>query len=350
MEPENMTNKTEQEPHFTVTELGTEKGTLGYGKSEKISYEKQKSKELFELMSAKAMEIIKSGIAMKKITEKDDGCFDGRPTKGLVIRAQEGKKEIRPIDKPNHERPMVAGAGYTTTVPIRIATGERGETVEGDYQETAAVLADEGVVCGAHTAEAHEDGDCGCGALTKQKEIMRNATQTYKQEIKGGVAALMAEAGAEFNETVYEVSLDRWDEALDDEVYFSGSTGTSRSETILASQDAINETIGEGELLGVTKELAGSHNEWFLTVNFKEDYTFSQETFRALMMHHFPGVDIAELPQVFPLDAHRLVTLAKAATAKQPENFTQGLQAGIAYQLGTAAELTDGSLPVFIIK
>ena len=67
------------------------------------------------------------------------------------------------------------------------------------------------------------------------------------------------------------------------------------------------------------------------------------------MIHHFPGVDEAEFPQVFPLDAPRIGELATALADDEGE-VVKAAQAGFAYQLGTAAELTDGTLPVFVIK
>ena len=70
------------------------------------------------------------------------------------------------------------------------------------------------------------------------------------------------------------------------------------------------------------------------------------------MRERFPDSEDSELPQVFVVDVPRIVELAQAVSLNKPvENaFAIALQAGVSYQLATAATLTDGSLRVFINK
>lgn len=336
----------EHEQPYEVTLFGT----MGFGNPNAgISLEKHASEELFEQMRDKAAEIITSGAAMVAVTETDDGCFDGRPTGGLVERDSEGTRGIRVIDA-EHERPMVAGGGYATGTTIRIALGEHGESIDEAIQATGRTLYEKGIVCGAHTGPVHGEGTCGCGAIDLMDKNMANAVSTYSEGIKTATQAIVeGVVGVQFDEASYEKAMKNWREALEDETYFATSTGASRSEAILATQDAINEANPNGTLEAVTKDLEGKHNEWFLTINTVEGKTFSQAKFRALMAEHFPTTDPADLPQVFPLDAYRLGELTKASV-KDDEAFMTGLEASIAYQLGTAAELTDGTLPIYIIK
>lgn len=340
-----MINTTEQEEQYIVTQLGP----LNFGNPEAtISYEKRDNQEILEQINAKTVEIIKNGWAMTDITEPDDGCFDGREAEGLAVQSQDGVVVTKEIDKPNHERPLVAGGGYANAVVIRIATGNRGENIEDDYRTVPFVLKENGVVCGAHRAKAHAEGICGCGNIDKQKQILKDASVNYFAPIKEVTQTLTEAMGYKFDNDRYDSSMQAWDEAVEDPKYFAGSTGDSRSKVIMEIQDEINNLSGDGKLLTVTKNLIGEHNEKYITINLREGKKFSQSRLRNLLSREFPGVDSTHFPQVFSLDAPRLVEITEAL--EEPENTLTGLQASLAYQIATAAELTDGSLPVFVIK
>lgn len=65
---------------------------LGYGNPEAtISYTKHKENgELTEPVEAAMVEIITSGECLVEVTEKDDGCIDGRPAIRVTYADAEG--------------------------------------------------------------------------------------------------------------------------------------------------------------------------------------------------------------------------------------------------------------------
>lgn len=278
MEPQTMIEK-EPTMEMTITELPP----MGYGNPDSsISYDKQrKNGELRPLVDEAAQEFIRSKEGIVPVQEKDDGCIDGRPTEALYL-AENGQVITKPAHNENHERAKVAGGGYITSQAMLLGIGVRGEHVDKDLVDLGAKLAEKGVYCGAHTG-SHKHGDgTDCGANDKEGLILENGLK-FKEEIKATTKALVETAGLTFNEAAFESVLENWTSALEDEDYFKDSTGQSRLNAILATQEAAKEAEGSERPLAVTKHLSGDHNEDYIIINFVEGTTFGQTLFAEAM-------------------------------------------------------------------
>jgi len=343
MEP-NMTIETEHEKELSFIEIPA----IGYGNAESsISYVKQlESGELSPQVDARASELITSGELLVTVDDLDDGCIDGRPTESLLLYVTEaGEFYEQPADNSNHERAKVAGGGYVTATAMRLGSGYKGDTIDGDILETGLVLTAKEVYCGAHTGEhKHEDGT-DCGANDRMLEIFNNAMR-YEENIAGTTKALIETAGLEFNEATFAKVMKNWQAVIEDDPYFEGSTGASR---LRAAQAIIQTAHAETEAdkpLSVIKHLAGSHKEDYLVVNYAKGKTMSQVKFANTLSEEFPELASENLAQAFVVDAWRIVELAEASVKK--EDVEAAIYAGVMYQVATAATLTDGSLRTFI--
>jgi hypothetical protein len=167
----------------------------------------------------------------------------------------------------------------------------------------------------------------------------------FREQIEASTGALVQAAGLEFHPEVLERVLANWKAALEDEPYFAGSTGASRLKTILATQAAATEVAGEERPLAVTKHLGGDHNEDYIIVNYIDGTTFSQGALAETLREAFPDKDDKNLAQAFVVDVWRVLKLAQASVVE--DEFETALYAGVAYQVATAATLTDGSLKMF---
>ena len=342
MEPQTMIEK-EPNMQLSITELSP----MGYGNPDStISYDKQReSGELRPLVDESAQEFIRSKEGMVPVREKDDGCIDGRPTESLYL-TENGELTTKTANSENHERAKVAGGGYITSQAMLLGIGVRVENVDKDLADLGAKLAEKGVYCGAHTG-SHKHGDgTDCGANDKEGLILENGLK-FKEEIKATAKALIETAGLTFNETTFESVIENWSNALKDENYFKDSTGQSRLNAILATQEAVKESEGSERPLAVTKHLSGDHNEDYIVINFVEGTTFSQTAFANNLQEEFPDYDYKHLAQAFVVDAWRVVELAQAVAPE--ESFEAALYAGVMYQVSTAATLTDGSLKIFAV-
>lgn len=318
---------------------------MGYGNPDSaISRAKQlESGELSAEVDKSAQEFIVSGEGIVAVQEKDDGCIDGRETSELYI-TEGGEFYTKPADNSNHERAKVAGGGYLTSQAMRLGVGRRGVSMDTDLASVGTDLAEKGIYCGAHSG-AHQHGEgTDCGANDKFAPILQNGL-AFREQVHGSVGALIQAAGLEFKPEVLEAVFANWQATLDDEGYFVGSTGETRLKTILATQAAASEAAGEEKPLAVTKHLDGDHNEDYIIVNYVEGTTFSQNALAEKLRGEFPDKDDKNLAQAFVVDAWRIVELAKAAVTE--EEFETALYAGVAYQVATAATLTDGSLKMF---
>ena len=334
---------TEQEHLQPVTVI--EVAPMGYGNPDSsISRKKQlESGELEAEVDTKAQEFIISGEGIVEVQERDDGCIDGRETSELYV-TEGGEFYTKSADNSNHERAKVAGGGYITTQAMRIGVGARGDSIDEDLARVGADLAEKEIYCGAHSG-AHQHGEgTDCGANDKFPLILENGLK-FREQIQASTEVLVKAAGLEFHPEVLERVLANWQATLDDENYFEGSTGASRLKTVLATQAAATEAAGEQKPLAVTKHLDGDHNEDYIIVNYVEGTTFSQGAFAETLREAFPDKEDKNLAQAFVVDAWRIVELAKAAVGE--EEFEAAIYAGVAYQVATAATLTDGTLKMF---
>lgn len=343
-------NAIDRDREFTTTVEEIE--PLGYGNGESsISYRKQReSDELPQEVDVRARELISSGEMMRTIIDLDDGCIDGRPAVELLYIDGSGKFYAKPInDASEHERAKVAGGGYVTGVAMWRALQPANVTIDDDLRLTAETLTREGVYCGAHTGAHSHDDATDCGANDKIDKVFANGV-LYRKEIAANLRDLLTVAEIEFNETTLEAVLNGWAETLDRPDYFGASSGASRFSVIEDQLRAAQAECGDySKPVGVSKNLAGDHKEDYIVINYVEGKTFSQAAFRKQLTEDFPDIPDEKRAQAFVVDVPRIVTLAKAITGSNPEKFEQALYAGIAYQLATAATLTDGSLRTFIV-
>jgi hypothetical protein len=328
-----------------------------------ISYDKKReSGELKLEIDTAAQEFLKSGEGVIKVHEHDDGCIDGRCTQYVVVTDAEevaalqsndvelfvnedGEFYFKESDSSNHERAKVAGGGYVTGLAARLGAGVKGATADSDIAQLGTDYASKDIVCGAHTGAHMKDVGTDCGANDKLRLILENGA-VYKDKIQGNVEGLFGLIGLDFKPEVFEAVIANWQNATSDDAYFDGSTGKSRLEAVLATQEAVNKASGE-KPRAVTKHLRDDHNEAYIVVNFIEGTTLSQNALLEKLRTEFPGVEDKDLPQAFVVDAWRVVELANAAVEDDKQELA--LYAGVAYQLATAATLTDGSLKLFAV-
>jgi len=343
--------------------------SLGFGNpNAKIGItERMKDPVQAELIE-KAAEFIKSGELFVPIDNEDDGCIDGRIANLVVlIKDLDLNEEAVPIEGQGHERAKVAGGGYITTLAMYIAAKYDAGTVESDIKAVAELLTEKGIYCGAHTGE-HSNAEghtTDCGANDRIDEILRSAA-TYAGEIRATAEALIGIAGLKISDTVAEATRLNWREVAESEVYFQNSNGQSRFTVIKEGIADAQVRSASEKPVAVSKDLSGSHKEAFIVVNYKQDQTLSQRKLQEKLAKEFPDVDPLELPQAFVVDVWRIVKLASALVEadakakKQAPEHTQeswnsvdletAIYAGVAYQLATAATLTDGTLRNFIVK
>lgn len=344
--PQFINTEYEKNPTMLIQEIKP----LGYGNPDaSISYAKQiESGELRPEVARKAVELIMSGECLVDVTEQDDGCIDGRTAAEVMFVNDEGEIETRPIMDDAHERQKVAGGGYLTALAMYRALQGSSEHIDKDLARTVKHLSEQGVFCGAHTGAHGSDEKTDCGANDRVAEIFENGDH-YQKQISADVAALLGVAGLDYDATVMQRVVSGWSMTLSEAEYFEGSTGTSRLDAIMGSIQALTAAQKPTRPLAVLKHLTGDHNEDFIYINYIEGKTFSQAKFREKLAEVFPDLRSSELAQIFVVDVPRIVTLAQAMGSNEEEREI-ALYAGVAYQLATAATLTDGTLRNFVGK
>lgn len=325
---------------------------MGYGNpNSTISYDKQiESGELKPEVAARSREIIASGECMHPVTDNDDGCIDGRPAEEVLYVDEKGNFYTKPIeDAAEHIREKVAGGGYITGYAMYTGLGRKGASLDEDFHDVGKITNSKKLCCGAHTASGSHGATTGCGANDKVGEILANGI-VFKEQIAKNTRALLEAGGVSFDETVFTTIIGNWQATIEDEAYFDASTGAQRFNAI---QDNIKEAQaadGGTKAVSVSKNLVGSHNEDFIVVSYVEGYSFSQAHFTKALAESFPENPIEKSAQVFAIDVPRIIKLAKAIGGDDEQQVNAALYAGVAYQLATAATLTDGSLPIFLVK
>jgi len=342
----------EKEPHTMIIEIEP----LGFGNSEaKISITERMKDLLEATMINRQGEIILEGQEFVAVDNKDDGCIDGRIAHLVRFINSANFEEQESLADQGHERAKVAGGGYITALAMYIATKFNTGSADGDLAAVTALLTSEGVFCGAHTGEHSNPDDhvTDCGANDKIQKILVRAVE-FAGNIREKTEALLAVAGVTLDpETAASVDgkmQSAWGKAADSD-YFDGSDGDSRMLVIKQAMVDAQNISGAEKPVAVSKDLAGKHNESFIVVNYNDGTTLSQRQLQERLMAEFPDVPVEKLPQAFVVDAWRIVELATALNkADETLDMTTLLYSGVAYQLATAAELTDGSLRVIIAK
>ena len=355
----------ERATHTEVREITP----LGYGNPEaSISYVKQKeSGELPDELEHAAVEIITSGECMVDITETDDGCIDGRTVIRVTYVDLTGEvREVQAMSDDVHERYKVAGGGYMTSLAMEFAFHPPLVGVDVLLKEVAATLAEHELFCGMHSGDrqAPELGSTDCGANDKVLPIFGTSV-TYKREIADSTSALLSIAGALYSDTAQQYTQSNWNAVTASPDAFESSTGRSRYETVMEVLRAAQTSIAKEaqKPLAVIKHLQGDHKEDFIIINYVPGRTFSQAQLRRRLKEKYPDAPDEQIPQAFVVDVPRIIELAEIVAKRntkllaqsyegddiESHAFSIALQAGISYQLATAATLTDGSLRTFIV-
>lgn len=341
----------------------TEVIPMGYGNPDaNISYDKQiESGELLPEVVARSKELIHNGECMRPVTDDDDGCIDGRPTVEVLYVTENGEFYTKMISNPGeHVRETVAGGGYVTGYAMLRGIGIQGNSIDDDFGRIGEIMTEGGVHCGAHTgAHSHEDKSTDCGANDKIRDIIENGV-AYRINIGKDVKALLEAGSISYDDKVFSRVIDRWSNSLTDNSYFENSNGATRFTKIQESiRNAQAKDGTAGKSVSVSKHLAGDHKEDFILVNYVEGYHFSQPAFAEKLAESFPDIPAEKRAQIFTVDVPRIVKLAKAISSNEKilrdrnidseTLFQETLYAGVAFQLATAATLTDGSLPMFLV-
>lgn len=347
MESQIMQEK-EQTQEITVEHLGR----MLYGtEGAAISLDAyRESAEFDPEIDALFWEIVKSGEAVTAVTDTDDGCIDGRLAVKVMFDG-DGKLRVEVVADAEHQRAKVAGGGYMTGLAMRLGAGIRSGSVDDDITQTGETLAKKGIYCGAHNAtHVHTEGGTGCGANDSFPLILHNAL-AFREGVEKTTAALLTQAGVEFDKVTFDNVLDNWEETISDPSYLSTSSGTSRLQRILNLQIEQSELATTRKPVAVTKELGGSHREIAIIANYLQGTTINQGAIAQKLSETFEtkeSFDAETLPQAFVVDAWRIVELAGAAVDET--QTMDALYAGVMYQVATAATLTDGSLEMFSYK
>lgn len=348
---ETMTRTPQEEIDKQFDVIVKEIGPLGVGNPDShISYTKQlASGELLPEVEKTAVEYIVSGKGMRQITDSDDGCIDGRGARRVLFVAADGEFNKQPIDDSGeHLRAKVAGGGYMTSLAMHAGLGEASPSMDDDLAGIIDHLAEKNIFCGAHTGE-HGHGDkTDCGANDRFGEILATGL-AFRDVIAGNTEALIREAGLDFDVTQLEQVFDGWRSAGEAQ-YGVDSTGASRFSVIEEGIKRAQAKQGDTKPVAVAKDLQGDHKEDFQIINYRDGETFSQAALSKELEQRFPDIPVEKRAQAFVVDVPRIVTLAAAVGDGKDDRLTQALYAGVAYQLATAATLTDGSLRTFVVK
>ncbi len=329
---------------------------MGYGTLGKISYkDKVESGQFPAEVTTYTAELISRGECMVPITDRDDGCIDGRAATSALWRTPKG--EVKKLLKPGkHARAKVAGGGYITTVSMECALGSHNDKIDVELGEVAKHLADQDIVCGTHTGDHNPEGKTDCGANDNLQAILEKSIDEFGN-IEATMKYVFDKVGLPYSEDAFHDVNRGWVGTAQHEAYFAASNGESRFKVIMSKIADVQAGQNEDYPVSTSKHLEGSHNEGFIVLNFAEGKTFSQPLLRQKLHEQFPALAEEQLPQAFVVDVPRIVQLAEAMAANRPDDarseqhrFDICLYAGIAYQFATAATLTDGSLRTFIVQ
>jgi hypothetical protein len=164
--------------------------------------------------------------------------------------------------------------------------------------------------------------------VDKAPQIFANAIE-FQEQITGTILALTKEE----NKQAVSVELEG--------VFANIATYNTSSATLNSNHQGefIVGRLGQSKGCDV-RTLKGKHDELRIMINTIPRTTIDQEYIRS---------QTENKAQVFALDAHHLVQLANIIGKTDGEK-TKALLSMVVYTLATAATLTDGTLPVDVIK
>lgn len=252
---------------------------------------------------------------------EDDGCGDGRG-----VDAEEGSIFKKIGDHVEHmkrslNRYKAFGGGATMSTASLIGRGKaKGQTLSGAFKEGIHKLKSNRISFGAHI-DTHAHGEnCGCGAIDKSPVILQNIVK-YRDRITEAAGLLAPDT------TGLEGVLDNMGEYADE-----------IKDQPFAGQDVMDDIIDQGK---VVKRLEGPHLEVAIVINTVEGYTVNQDYVRRITQGR---------AQVFAVDVPRLTQLAEKLHPNDTVEQRQSFLSMLVYTLGTAATLTKGDLPVYIVS
>lgn len=245
---------------------------------------------------------------------QDDGCGDGRGV-GLIFRLKERFKR-------SLNRAKVFGGAVAMTAAGRIGTGRvRGQAVGETFESSIDELEEKEMEFGAHTDELASGENSGCGAIDNAPKIVRAAIK-YKQQIRQTIESLGADTGE--LSTVYD-NFENYVEDLPEDEEYSG-------------RRVMDKIVRTGKFI---KQLSGKHHEKYIVLNTVRGHTVNQELVRKRTHGR---------AQVFAVDVWRLEDIAAGLQPEDPVAESRTYLSELVYTLATAAVLTKGDLPVYLIK
>lgn len=248
---------------------------------------------------------------------EDDGCGDGRGV-GKIFR---GLKRL----KRSLNRAKVFGGGLTMGVAAVIGSGKAaGRKLASVFTDTMQDFDEAGIAFGAHTDNHAEGANCGCGAIDKSPLIVANAVR-FQDEITGAIKLLTGGSVDRTKLGTVFTNFTAYSEEIADDTSFSGRTVA----------DAITKKHK------VVKELEGPHLETHIVINTVEGHTVNQGLIRR---------ETKGKAQVFAVDEWRIRQLAEKRYPNDPEASTEAYLSMLVYTLATAATLTKGDLPVYVVS
>lgn len=262
----------------------------------------------------KAEEAVCSDRIVVPVECDDDGCGDGRRV-GLVFRLRER------FNRSLH-RAKVFGGAIAMAAAGMIGTGRaKGMSMEETMEGAVTVLDENDVDFGAHTDDQASGENSGCGAIDNAPKIVR-ASVKYENEIREIIEALGADTG-ELG-TVYANFKDYVDALPTDEKY--------------SGKRVMGKIVDAGKII---KQLVGKHREKYIILNTVRGYTVDQELVRK---------QTGGRAEAFAVDTWRLEDIASGLHPEDPKTEAQAYLSELVYTLGTAAVLTKGDLPVYLIR
>lgn len=252
---------------------------------------------------------------------EDDGCGDGRgvdSNDGSIFKKIGDRVESM---RRSLNRYKAFGGGATMATASQIGRGEaKGQSLLEVFKSGIRTLKSHRISFGAHT-DTHAHGpNCGCGAIDKSPEILQNVVK-YRDRITEA-AGLLAPDTTGLDEVMDNMT-EYADEIKDQE---------------FAGQEVMGAIVDQGK---VVKRLEGPHLEVAIVINTVEGHTVNQDYVRRVTQGR---------AQVFAVDVPRLTQLAERMNPEDPVAQRQAFLSMLVYTLGTAATLTKGDLPVYVVS
>lgn len=290
---------------------------LGYGEGPIATRERT---DVDEGTIAAGIEVIESPMILVDVDRDkngepidDDGCGDGRG----VLEVWEGfTRRFKSL-----RRAKVFGAGVAMSAADEIGSGRAtGKSLKATFLGAIDRLKRAGLNFGGHTDDHAHGPNCGCGAIDKAPDIVRNAIK-YEGQIRESIHTLgIADDGLDGIFGNYRA----FDSAAPNYEDFSGAEVMGR--------------VQEDDR--VTKRLEGDHKEFFIVLNMVSGKTVDQEAVRAAT-----GGKL----QAFAVDVWRLQEIAEKLHPEDPAAQHQAFMSKLVYTLAVGATLTKGDLPVYVI-